>query len=206
MVTLPGKSPLDPSFDLLMGLARQGSEEGINALLERYRGYLLLIANDEMPTEIQGKVAPSDVVQETMLGAWRQIDGFRGMEEAEFLAWLRRILLNRITDQSRRFALTAKRQIDREVDLGFLRTQQLDPEAAAPPETPSSRAMLAEEIQLLEKALSRLSDFHRQLIQWRNYERLSFKEIAARLDCTPDTARKSWARAIELLRLPDEGK
>lgn len=204
MSPLPGDE--SSSFHVLFVQARSGSEPAIELLLEKYRDYLLLIANKEMPVEIQGKVAPSDIVQETLLGAWQELDIFRGAVEEEFLGWLRRILLNKITDQTRKFTRTAKRQIGRELELDCSATRDPHTQAAPQQETPSSRAMLAEEIQNLEKALSRLSDFHRQLIQWRNYERLSFKEIAARLDCTPDTARKSWARAIELLRLPDEGK
>jgi hypothetical protein len=40
------------------------------------------------------------------------------------------------------------------------------------------------------------------LIQWHNYERLTFKEIGERLGCSAEAARKAWARAIERVQLP----
>src|SRR5258708_6099511 len=44
------------------------------------------------------KVAPSDLVQETMADAVRDFADFEGENEAQFLAWMRQILLYNLPD------------------------------------------------------------------------------------------------------------
>jgi DNA-directed RNA polymerase specialized sigma24 family protein len=56
-------------------------------------------------------------------------------------------------------------------------------------------------------ALERLPSHLREVLILRTCERRSFVEIATRLQGTPDSVRKSWARAvcrlqIELQKLP----
>jgi RNA polymerase sigma-70 factor, ECF subfamily len=73
--------------------ARLGSQPSLGRMLESCRQYLLLVANQELRPELQGKVGASDLVQESFLEAQRDFAGFEGQTEAELLAWLRRILL-----------------------------------------------------------------------------------------------------------------
>ena len=50
------------------------------------------------------KVDASDLVQETMLEAYRDFDRFQGRSEQEWMAWLRKILAHNVADLSARFA------------------------------------------------------------------------------------------------------
>jgi RNA polymerase sigma-70 factor, ECF subfamily len=97
--------------------ARGGSAEAIGQLMQFSRQYLLVIANAELPDQLQAKGGASDVVQEAQLDAIRTFDGFRGHTAAELLAWLREILLHDMQDFTRRFTGVAKRQVAREVPL-----------------------------------------------------------------------------------------
>jgi RNA polymerase sigma-70 factor (ECF subfamily) len=42
--------------------------------------------------QVQRRVDPSDIVQETLLEAHRSLEHFRGQSEADLAGWLRRIL------------------------------------------------------------------------------------------------------------------
>src|SRR5687768_7795013 len=99
----------------LIGDARGGSGEALGGLLEECRQYLMLVANRRLDPVLRAKVGPSDLVQETLHDAHRDFDKFHGLTWPELLAWLRRILLNNVTDVARRYQTADKRQISREV-------------------------------------------------------------------------------------------
>src|SRR5262245_42356018 len=84
--------------------------------LERYKEYLHLLARLQLPHRIQGKLAPSDLVQETLLKAYQGLSQFRGKCEEELAAWLRTILANALKDAVSAFA-TRRRNVTRERSL-----------------------------------------------------------------------------------------
>jgi RNA polymerase sigma-70 factor (TIGR02960 family) len=86
--------------DQLLGRAAAGDEEAFRDLTERYRGELQLHCY-----RILGSVQDAeDLVQETLLAAWRGLDGFEG--RASMRSWLYRIATNRclnaLRDRGRR--------------------------------------------------------------------------------------------------------
>ena len=46
----------------------------------------------QLAPHLRAKMDPSDVIQETMLDAYRKIEQFQGKQSAQFAAWLRTIL------------------------------------------------------------------------------------------------------------------
>src|SRR5262249_19326112 len=70
---------------------------------ERYRQYLRVLAGPQLGWLLRGKLDASDVVQEALLKAHRKRGQFRGENEAERLAWLRRVLANTLVDLHRRY-------------------------------------------------------------------------------------------------------
>jgi RNA polymerase sigma-70 factor (ECF subfamily) len=71
--------------------------------LGKYRDYLRLLARLHLDPRLQGKVDPSDVVQEALLRAQQHLRQFRGTTEAEEAAWLRAILATTLAGLLRRF-------------------------------------------------------------------------------------------------------
>ena len=72
--------------------ARQGDAECRERLFALCRSYLGFVARSQIETWLRRKVDASDLVQETMLEAFRDFDHFDGHSEQEWLAWLRKIL------------------------------------------------------------------------------------------------------------------
>jgi RNA polymerase sigma-70 factor (ECF subfamily) len=196
----------EPAWELSHWLtaARAGSREALGHALDSCRHHLLRLAERELDPELRAKGGASDLVQETFLEAQRDFAQFQGASEAELRAWLARLLFNNVCNFSRRFRDTDKRAIEREVKLGRDGSSQGvgGPQAATP--SPSTQAMEHEVAQALQRALSRLPDDYRRVIELRYLNEHSFEEIGRLMSRSPDAARKLWARAIE--RLGEEWK
>ena len=93
-----------------LGAAKYGDSAALGELLDRYREYLTLLANDKLSPGLATKVGASDLVQETFLAAQRGIGGFRGSTPSEWRAWLEAILVNQLANLRRTYLDTQKRR------------------------------------------------------------------------------------------------
>lgn len=186
----------------LLPLARQGREDAVGQILGLYRDYLKLLARVQIDRRLQSKVDASDVVQDTLLRAHRSFGQFAGGTEAEFTAWLRKILANCLVDFARRYRDTARRRLDLERYID----QDLDDASrsldgalvggASPSETYAQR----ERAVLLANALATLPENYREAVVLRHLENLSFPEIAERMGRSVDSVKKLWMRGLAQLR------
>src|SRR4051812_10376744 len=94
---------------LILEKARRGDAEAMGRALESFRDYLLLVANEELDPALRVKVGASDLVQETFLGAHRDLASYRGRTEAEWRMWLRGILAHLLANHRRQYRATGKR-------------------------------------------------------------------------------------------------
>ena len=69
-----------------------------------WRPYLKAVAVDVLGGQVVGKVDPSDVVQETLLRAFRHQDQCRAETDAQRAAWLRAILATTLAELMRRYS------------------------------------------------------------------------------------------------------
>ena len=88
----------------------------IDSMLEKVRPYLRLLAQAHLGDQLKKKVDASDLVQQTLLEAYQDREKFRGSSEAQLVAWLKRILQNRLIDMARHRKVQ-KRDQNREIDL-----------------------------------------------------------------------------------------
>jgi RNA polymerase sigma-70 factor (ECF subfamily) len=181
--------------------AQAGSKEALAQMLEACRGYLLFIAAQELDPVLRVKGGASDLVQETILEAYRDFAGFQG-GEAELLNWLRRLLRNNLANFARRYRDTGKRQMSAEIPLDGGDSSNLPARTLIGNDsTPSAHAMANEQAEAVEKALQRLPDDYRQVILLRYREELPFEEIGRLMGRSPNAVEKLWLRAVERLRL-----
>jgi RNA polymerase sigma-70 factor (ECF subfamily) len=192
----------DEGHDLSARLsaARAGSSESLGQLLEAYRGYLLLIAQQELDPLLRAKGGASDLVQQTFLEAQRDFPQFHGQAEGELVGWLRRLLLNNLHNFARQYRDSGKRQISREQPLAGDGSSDGVREPRDPEPSPSGLAMARERTAALETALARLPEEYRRVLLLRYDEGRSFEEIGALMGRTANAARKLWLRAVEKLQ------
>lgn len=176
---------------------RNGNRSALDRLLSVCSPYLFAVANREFSGDLRSRLDPGDVVQDTLMKAWRRFPQFRGRSEADLLAWLRQILRRNLSNERRRHLRSAGRSIRREVALdevvGRQQPDRIDREA----ESPGSQAFLQERQEALEKALRQLPDHYRQALCLRTQEQLTFAQVGERLRCSAEAARKLWWRAAE---------
>ena len=187
----------------LLARARSGDESARDRLFARCRPYLGVVARAEVEHWMQAKVDASDLVQTTLLEAYRAFGKFEGASEGEWLAWLRRILNHNATDFVRQYCGTAKRQMRRERPLqpvGPDGSRVMGWEPSAHGETPSQIAIRREcELEVAE-ALERLPPDYREVIMLRNLQRLPFDEVAERMGRSRPATQMLWMRALRKLQ------
>jgi RNA polymerase sigma-70 factor (ECF subfamily) len=190
--------PAESELSALLAAARSGTSSDVGQLLESTRRYLLLVANRSMDAQLQQKIAPSDLVQETFIDAHRDFVRFTGDSEAELFAWLCQILTHKAADAGRKFRGTSKRNIAGEQPLAAGSSPGFDVASKDP--SPSGYAIDNENQRRLEDALKKLPADYREVIELRSLARLSFAEVGRRMGRSDDAAGKLWFRAIQQLR------
>jgi RNA polymerase sigma-70 factor (ECF subfamily) len=187
----------------LLRRACAGDGEACGRLLDTYRGYLTLLARVQMGRRLQGKVEPSDIVQEVFMEAHRDFQQFHGQSEAELLAWLRRLLATSLTDQVRRYRGTQRRdlRLERQLALDLDESASaLERGLAAPDSSPSERASRREETLQLAEAMERLPAGYRDVLLLRHFQGLAFADIAQRLGKSVDGVKHAWLRGLARLQ------
>jgi RNA polymerase sigma-70 factor (ECF subfamily) len=182
--------------------ARAVDAELLGRTLESCRDYLLLIAARSIDPDLIPKGGGSDLVQDTLLGAYRDFDTFHGRSRDELLAWLRKILENNLAVFRRRYRGTRKRRVSLEVSFDASAAGAPGPDWASDSASPSKAAANREQAAAIQSALGRIPDDYRRVIVWYQYDQHTFEEIGRRLDRSPEAARKIWSRA--LVRLTQE--
>ncbi len=175
--------------------ARAGNRQALGQLIEQVRDYLMLVADRELDDAVRAKVGASDVVQQTMLEAGRDLGRFRGDTPGELRSWLIRILRHNLTDVTREYRGTQRRDIGREIRVidGGL-------DLVSKQRTASSICRRVEADAQLDRAMTQLPKQYQAAISLRHVSGLEWSEVGSRLGLSAEAARKIWARALAKLR------
>lgn len=184
----------------LMAEAREGSRESLGRMLESCRTYLMLVASEELQSDLRAKLGPSDIVQETFVTAQLAFPRFTGDTMEELLAWLRQILLNKIAEVRRRYYRSQSRALAREANnsIGMDADQMAMKQVGHGP-TPHGKLVSIEAAEQISLAIIQLSPDYQQVIRLRNWQMLPFEEIGLAMSRSPGAARALWMRALQQL-------
>jgi RNA polymerase sigma-70 factor (ECF subfamily) len=167
--------------------ARGGDSEAFRLLVERHSRPIFRVAYRMTGNEHDA----DDVVQETFLRAYRQIDGFE--ERANFSTWLHRIAINCSLDLLRARGRHDKHQSTTGTDEGEIEIRSEAPE-------PDRIALSAELQQHVAAAMQRLSDNERTAFMLRHFEGMPVEEIGKTLGIQGNAAKHTIFRAVRKLR------
>jgi RNA polymerase sigma-70 factor (ECF subfamily) len=193
----------DPIISRLIEEARHQAPGALDRLLESYRNYLRLLARTGIGASLCRKADPSDLVQETLLKADQNFDGFRGRTEAELVSWLRRILTRNLADLVRRFKAAGARTVlhEQSLDEVFSATSRAVLDLVTPNgQSPSQSAQRRELSIILTDALAELAHDHREVVVLRTLEGRDWENVARAMGRSPGAVRLLWVRALKKLR------
>lgn len=130
----------------------------------------------------------ADVAQEAFLAAWRGLPNFRG--EAGFSTWLYRLTSNAAIDFLRK---NRRSRSDFSLDDGIPDLPDLSPSPQEQTESQSLR-------EAVRRGMDELSQDHRHILSLREYQELSYEEIAQKLGVDLGTVKSRLSRARCALR------
>jgi RNA polymerase sigma-70 factor, ECF subfamily len=188
----------------LVGRARGGDPGAMADLLARHRDRLGRMVRLRMDRRLQGRIDPSDVIQEAFLDAFRR--------QAEYLAdpkmppylWLRFLTVQRLQAMHRRHLGAKMREADREVSLRAGASPQADSFTLANLllgrfTSPSVAAVRDELRARLQDVLNAMEPVDREVIVLRHFEDLTNNEVALVLGLQKAAASNRYVRAMRRL-------
>ncbi|MBI3865739.1 MAG: sigma-70 family RNA polymerase sigma factor [Planctomycetia bacterium] len=170
--------------------------------VERFRGYLCLLARAHLPPRHRSKIEASDIVQQTLLEAYEQRGDFRGQSEGELAAWLKQMLVHNLAD-ALRGGERAKRDVRRERSLeiaiedSFCRAEGW---LAANEASPSQQVMRIEQVLQLAERLSQLPDEQRDAVVMHHLQGWSLAQLAGHMERSEASIAGLLRRGLKKLR------
>jgi RNA polymerase sigma-70 factor, ECF subfamily len=194
----------DETARLLEGAAR-GRQADWGELLERHRDRLRRMVALRLDPRLQGRVDPSDVIQEAYLEATRRLPDYLRRPDLPFFLWLRFLAGQRLLVAHRQHLGVQARAAGREVSLYRGAMPGASSAALAARllgrECPPSEVAVRAEIKLrLQEALNAMDEVDREALALRHIEQLSNAEAARVLGLSEAAASKRYVRALRRLR------
>lgn len=173
----------------LVRRVQAGDKKAFDLLIMKYQQRIIHVITGF----VHDPVEAMDVAQEAFIKAYRALPGFRG--DSAFYTWLYRIAINTsknyLTAASRRPPVT-------DVDASDA-TIYYDAPELKEFQTPENSLMRDELQQAIHEAIQDLPEDTSTAIKLREFEGLSYEEIAQAMDCPIGTVRSRIFRAREAI-------
>jgi RNA polymerase sigma-70 factor (ECF subfamily) len=185
--------------------AVQGNTAEWSALLARHRERLRRMVALRLDRRLQGRIDPSDVIQEAYLEAWSRLAEYVRQPKMPFFLWLRFLTGQKLVTLHRHHL--GVRMRDPGLEITLYRGTLPEPSSAAlaaqllgHDTNPSVAAMRAEMKIRLEEALNSLEPIDREVLALRHFEQLSRAETAQLLGINQEAVSKRYFRALKRMR------
>lgn len=195
-----------PDSDKQLQLALTGDKVALAALFGKYRHRLYQMVRLRLDRRLQGRIDPSDVLQEAYLDVAQQLPHFaRKQNDISFFLWARLVTGQRMMRLHRQHLGADMRDVGREVSLhqGSLPRATSVSLAAQLLGRFTSAAQVAIRAEMrvkLQDALNGMDEIDREVIALRHFEELTNNEVAAVLQVSRAAASNRYVRAMARLQ------
>ena len=180
----------------LLEKAKAGDEEALSRAFEKVRRRLAVLIHFKLRPRASDFSEVEDVVQETCLRAFRDLDRFSYQSPGSFLRWLSSIADHVIVDRIR-YQGRARRAGD---EVPFRSPSNPQGPEPADTKTPSRVFAQQEAVERLLDHLAALPEDYRQAILMAKIEGLSTAEMAERLGKSREAVALLVYRAVKRFR------
>ncbi len=190
-----------------MNMKKTSPEEmsrDIGKLLSEHRDRLKRLIRCRMDRRLQGRIDPSDVVQDACIEAAKRYDEYQRNARMPFYLWLRFLTVQQLMIVHRQHLGAKMRSVEREVSLQGGETPSLNVALLANVMsgnfTSPSSAVARKELQArLIAALDALDPKDREILTLRHFEQLNTVESAQVLGISEGLASTRYGRAVRKL-------
>jgi RNA polymerase sigma-70 factor (ECF subfamily) len=191
--------------EALLRRVRAGEQHALGEFFAAHRERLRRMVQLRLDRRLQGRIDPSDVIQEAFVDAARRLPEYTfdpGM--APFL-WLRFLTAQRLVTLHRIHLGVKARDAGREVSLHSGPLPAADARSLAAQLlgrlTSPSRAAIRAEVQIkIQDALNAMDPIDREILALRHFEELNNSETAAVLGLHKAAASNRYVRALRRLK------
>jgi len=169
--------------------ALTGDADAFGELVRRWERRIFALTYGMLGREEDAR----DATQETFLAAFRNLRGFRG--EAKVSSWLHRIAVNQCITRQRRAKVRSETALEDEQERDA--TSFAAPARLSPARTVEHRQVT----QAVRRAVNSLPVELRQVIVMKEFEDLTFKEIAETLELPLSTVKSRLYTALKQLQM-----
>ena len=189
----------------LLGRVREGDQAAMAELFGRYRERLRRMVRLRLDRRLQGRVDPSDVLQEAYLDVSRRAAEYADNPTMPLYLWLRFLTGQKLLALHRHHLGAQMRDAGCEVSLHRGAIPQASSASLAAQLlgrlTSPTQAAIRAELQLrLQEVLNTLDPIDREVLVLRHFEELSNNETAEVLGIQKSAASNRYVRALKRLK------
>ena len=173
--------------EVIVERALTGDAEAFGELVRRWERRIFALTYGMLGREEDAR----DATQETFLAAFRNLRGFRG--EAKVSSWLHRIAVNQCISRQRRAKVRSESALDDDNEAGSF--------AVPVSESPVRVVEGRQETLAVRRAINSLPLELRQVVVMKEFEELTFREIADALDLPLSTVKSRLYTALRQLQM-----
>ncbi|HEX3250837.1 MAG TPA: sigma-70 family RNA polymerase sigma factor [Pyrinomonadaceae bacterium] len=177
------------SDEVIVERALTGDAEAFGELVRRWERRIFALSYGMLGREEDAR----DATQETFLAAFRNLRGFRG--EAKVSSWLHRIAVNQCISRQRRAKVRSESALDDEHE------NESASFAAPVNESPVRVVEGRQETLAVRRAINSLPLELKQVVVMKEFEELTFREIADVLDLPLSTVKSRLYTALKQLQM-----